>query len=61
MFCPDRYDSATAQERSGFEEGVADMQDEINNGHAVLALFDRGDNVAKDDLDILIRRFVSRL
>jgi hypothetical protein len=43
---PDRYDSATAQERPGFEEGVQRMQDEINEGNAVLALFDHGDNVA---------------
>jgi hypothetical protein len=43
---PDRYDSATAQERPGFEEGVQRMQDEINEHNAVLALFDHGDNVA---------------
>ena len=51
---PDRFDSATAQPRAGFEEGVADMQNDINDGRAVLALFDRGDNVAKNNLDILI-------
>jgi adenylyl-sulfate kinase len=37
---PDRFDSATAQARSGFEEGVERMQAEINAGRAVLALFD---------------------
>jgi hypothetical protein len=45
---PDRYDSATAQERPGFEEGVKRMQDEINNGTAVLAMFDNGNNVASN-------------
>jgi len=45
---PDRFDSATAQVRSGFEEGVAAMQDGINSGRAVLALFDGGDNVSED-------------
>jgi len=49
---PDRYDSATAQVRTGFEEGVADMQAEINAGKAVLALFQRGDT-APDDESIL--------
>jgi hypothetical protein len=45
---PDRYDSATAQERPGFEEGVAHMQGEINDGKAVLALFDNGESVASN-------------
>jgi hypothetical protein len=45
---PSRYDSATTQERSGFDEGVLRMQDEINNGLAVMALFDGGDKVASD-------------
>ncbi|HVF25395.1 MAG TPA: phospholipid carrier-dependent glycosyltransferase [Anaerolineales bacterium] len=45
---PDRFDSATAQVRAGFEEGVATMQQEINAGQAVLALFDGGDNVPSD-------------
>jgi len=45
---PDRYDSATAQIRSGFEEGVTAMQEEINTGKAVLVLFDHGENVAED-------------
>ena len=40
---PDRYDSATAQVRAGFEEGVTRMQAEINEGRAVLALFKSGD------------------
>ena len=45
---PDRFDSATALVRADFEEGVAAMQANINNGKAVLALFDDGDNVSKD-------------
>ncbi|MBK9924192.1 MAG: phospholipid carrier-dependent glycosyltransferase [Anaerolineales bacterium] len=45
---PDRYDSATAQERPGFEEGVAKMHGEINDGKAVLAMFDNGGNVASN-------------
>lgn len=45
---PDRFDSATAQVRTGFEEGVITMQNEINAGQAVLALFDGGDNVLAD-------------
>ena len=45
---PDRFDSATAQVRAGFEEGVTQMQSEINAGKAVLALFDGGDNVPHD-------------
>ena len=39
---PDRYDSATAQARVGFEEGVKNMQADINDGGAVLAIFDGG-------------------
>ena len=45
---PSRYDSATTQERSGFEEGITHMQDEINHGLAVMALFDAGGD--KDEL-----------
>jgi hypothetical protein len=37
---PDRFDSATAQPRDGFEAGVERMQAEIKAGRAVLALFD---------------------
>jgi hypothetical protein len=43
---PDRYDAATAQPRSGFEEGLRQMQADVNSGRAVLVLFDGGDNVA---------------
>ena len=39
---PSRFDSATAQARTGFEEGVARMQTEVLAGRAVIALFDTG-------------------
>jgi 4-amino-4-deoxy-L-arabinose transferase-like glycosyltransferase len=45
---PDRFDSATALVRADFEQGVAGMHANINDGKAVLALFDDGDNVSKD-------------
>jgi 4-amino-4-deoxy-L-arabinose transferase-like glycosyltransferase len=45
---PDRIDSATMQAHTNFEEGVAFMQADINQGKAVLAIFDHGDNVSKD-------------
>lgn len=45
---PSRYDSATAQERPGFEAAVAAMQADILQGRAVLALFDSGENLASD-------------
>ena len=45
---PDRFDSATAQAREGFEAGIVSMQEQINSGRAVLALFDGGDNIPQD-------------
>jgi len=48
LVLPDRYDAATAQLRTGFDEGVTHMQADINAGRAVLALFDGGDNLAND-------------
>lgn len=45
---PSRYDSATAQERPGFNDGVANLQEEINKGQAVMVIFDGGDNLAVD-------------
>lgn len=45
---PSRYDSATAQERPGFEDGIVSMQNDIRRGAAVMALFDGGDNLAVD-------------
>ena len=50
---PDRFDSATAQMRTGFEDGVIKMHSEIHDGRAVLALFDGGDN-APQDIAILV-------
>lgn len=49
---PDRIDSATAQARAGFEDGVERMQQDILDGGAVLALFDAG-NVSAGDAAIL--------
>ena len=40
---PDRYDSATALPRPGFEAGMQKMKDEILAGKAVLALFQGGE------------------
>ena len=45
---PSRYDSATAQQRTGFEEGVARMQTEVLAGRVVIALFDTGGTSEKD-------------
>ena len=45
---PDRFDSATAIARDNFEKGVTIMQADINQGKAVLALFDDGENVSRD-------------
>lgn len=45
---PDRFDSAAALVRANFEKGVALMQADINQGKAVLALFDHGENVSDD-------------
>lgn len=42
---PTRYDSATAQERSGFEESLTGMQKDIEQGLAVMALFDGNNNI----------------
>lgn len=40
---PDRYDSATALPREGFENGLNIMKQEILDGSAVLAIFDGGE------------------
>jgi hypothetical protein len=40
---PDRFDSATALPREGFEEGLARMHQEILDGKAVLAIFSGGE------------------
>jgi 4-amino-4-deoxy-L-arabinose transferase-like glycosyltransferase len=48
VILPYRYDSARGVALEGFEDGVASMQTEINEGKAVLALFDHGENIAGD-------------
>jgi hypothetical protein len=40
---PDRYDSATALPREGFDQSLDQMKQEILAGEAVLALFDGGE------------------
>jgi 4-amino-4-deoxy-L-arabinose transferase-like glycosyltransferase len=45
---PDQFDSATAIAHTNFEKGVAVMQADIEQGKAVLALFDGGENVSRD-------------
>lgn len=45
---PSGYDSARAEPVPGFEDGVARMQAEIDAGRAVLAVFDRGKNIANE-------------
>ena len=44
---PSRYDSATAQERPDFEKSVTNMQSDVKNDTAVLALFDEN-NVSSE-------------
>ena len=48
LVLPDRYDSATALARTGFQQGVQTMQTDVNEGRAVLAMFDHGDNISGD-------------
>jgi hypothetical protein len=45
---PDRFDSATALPRSGFDQSLAQMRQEILEGKAVLAIFSGGDVDAQD-------------
>ena len=46
---PDRYDSATALPRPGFEEGLEKMREEILEGKAVLAIFSDGEVTVEDE------------
>jgi 4-amino-4-deoxy-L-arabinose transferase-like glycosyltransferase len=48
LVLPSGYDSARAETIDGFEEGAARMQNEINEGNAVLAIFDHGENISDD-------------
>jgi 4-amino-4-deoxy-L-arabinose transferase-like glycosyltransferase len=43
---PDRVDPVTAEARPGFNEGLLELQADVNSGHAVLALFSGGDSSA---------------
>ena len=45
---PDQFDSATALPREGFEQGLAQMKQEILAGNAVLVLFDGGEATGED-------------
>lgn len=45
---PTRYDTATTQERPDFEAGILNLQNDVLQGRAVMALFDGGDNIASD-------------
>lgn len=45
---PTRYDTATTQERPDFKQGILNLQNDILQGRAVMALFDGGDNLASD-------------
>jgi hypothetical protein len=49
---PDRYDPVTAEARPGFEHGITEMQTEIKEGRAVLALFS-GDQPSASDAALL--------
>src|SRR4029453_17158083 len=48
---PDRYDSATALPREGFEASLESMRQEILEGRAVLAIFEGGE-VNGEDADL---------
>jgi 4-amino-4-deoxy-L-arabinose transferase-like glycosyltransferase len=45
---PDRYDPVTAEPRPGFEQGIMEMQSQIKEGKAALALFSGGQPSAED-------------
>jgi len=45
---PDRVDPVTTEPRSGFDKGVEQMQNQINAGQAVLALFSGSDPSTSD-------------
>jgi hypothetical protein len=49
---PDHYDPVTGEARGGFERGVKVMQEEINAGRAVLALFGNA-NMAPGDAEAM--------
>ncbi len=52
---PNRFDPVTAQARSGYEQGVAVMHQQILQGKAVLALFTSGEQASGPDAAFLIQ------
>jgi hypothetical protein len=49
---PDRIDPVTAETRPGFDQGVAELQTDVNSGHAVLALFSGGDSSSSNAAEL---------
>jgi len=56
---PNRFDPVTAQVRSGYEQGVALMHQQILQGKAVLALFAGGEQSSGPDAAFLIQGLYS--
>jgi len=52
---PNRFDPVTAQVRSGYEQGVAQMQQQILQGKAVLAIFAGGEQSSGADAALLVQ------
>ena len=52
---PNRFDPVTAQARSGYEQGVALMHQQILQGKAVLALFASGEQASGPDAALLVQ------
>ena len=52
---PNRFDPVTAQVRSGYEQGVAVMHQQILQGKAVLALFTSGEQSSGPDAAFLVQ------
>ena len=52
---PNRFDPVTAQARSGYQQGVAVMHQQILQGKAVLALFTSGEQSSGPDAALLIQ------
>ena len=50
---PNRYDTATLQERQNFDESIISLHNEINNQQAVIALFDSNDKLDEDLVNAL--------
>ncbi|HUH98306.1 MAG TPA: phospholipid carrier-dependent glycosyltransferase [Anaerolineales bacterium] len=52
---PNRFDPVTAQPRSGYEQGVAQMHQQVLAGKAVLAIFAGGEQSAGPDAAFLVQ------